>query len=528
MPESRTPPGVIAADFVRRRRPAPASRHAAGAAVSERDAAAPRPLVYLSRSPDPVLAAFLAQHGWRVTTAASAAELARRPAAARAQAGIVDLGSFAPAELATLDAALRQPLTGWVALVDAARFADPQLRRLVRQYCFDYLLGDVPPATLDLLARHARGMARLGVGDADETGAAPAADGGEMVGSCEAMQQLFRTIRKVAGTDASVFIAGESGTGKELTALAIHERSARRAAPFVPINCGAIPPTLLQSELFGHERGAFTGATQRRIGRIEAAQGGTLFLDEIGDLPHESQAGLLRFLQEGRIERLGGHESIAVDVRVLSATHVDLDAAMRDGRFRADLFHRLCVLRIDEPPLRARGRDIEVLARHILQRFGGDGGGRVRGFTPCAIEAMYRYAWPGNVRELINRIRRAMVMAEHPVLCADDLDLGDYAARPAPTLAEAREAAERQALDAALRRHGADLARAATELAVSRPVLDELRHRHGLDEVVRGDAGTDRGGIDGMPAMKPAKDASSARRPADAVAAGREPPGSRR
>ncbi len=187
-----------------------------------------------------------------------------------------------------------------------------------------------------------------------------------MVGTCEAMQQLFRTIRKVANTDASVFISGESGTGKELTALAIHERSPRRKAPFIAINCGAIPHHLLQSELFGYERGAFTGANQRKIGRVEAADGGTLLLDEIGDLPLESQASLLRFLQEGKIERLGGRESIPVDVRIISATHVDLEDAMRDGRFRADLFHRLCVLRVDEPPLRARGKDIEILAHHIL------------------------------------------------------------------------------------------------------------------------------------------------------------------
>uniref|UniRef100_UPI001981DEA9 sigma-54 interaction domain-containing protein n=1 Tax=Burkholderia sp. Ac-20379 TaxID=2703900 RepID=UPI001981DEA9 len=351
-----------------------------------------------------------------------------------------------------------------------------------------FAADDASPATLDLLARQACAMAGLAEREAcadpqarDAGPADPAGPGDEMVGTCEAMQQLFRTIRKVANTDATVFISGESGTGKELTALAIHERSARRNAPFVPINCGAIPPALLQSELFGYERGAFTGATQRKIGRIEAAQGGTLFLDEIGDLPHESQASLLRFLQEGRIERLGGRDPVPVDVRVLSATHVDLDAAMRDGQFRADLFHRLCVLRIDEPPLRARGGDIEVLARHILQRFGADGGGRIRGFSPCAIEAMHRYAWPGNVRELINRIRRAMVMAEHPVLSAEDLDLGEHAARPLPTLAGALEAAEHQALDAALRRHGDDVAAAAAALDIAPARLTALLSRHRID-----------------------------------------------
>ncbi|GAB7539772.1 sigma-54 dependent transcriptional regulator [Burkholderia sp. 3C] len=474
MQESRVPPAVIAADFSRRRRAADTLSDTAAPA-------APRTLVYLARQPDAVLAAFLSQHGWRVARFASPLEFARKPAAVEPQAGLLDLRGFSTAELASLDVALRRPATGWVALADAARFDEPEVRRLVRQYCSSFVADDAPPATLDLLARQACAMAGLAEREPGADARARDAGDDEMVGTCEAMQQLFRTIRKVANTDATVFISGESGTGKELTALAIHERSTRRNAPFVPINCGAIPPALLQSELFGYERGAFTGATQRKIGRIEAAQGGTLFLDEIGDMPHESQASLLRFLQEGRIERLGGRESVPVDVRVLSATHVDLEAAMREGRFRADLFHRLCVLRIDEPPLRARGSDIEVLARHILQRFSADGGGRIRGFSPCAIEAMYRYAWPGNVRELINRIRRAMVMAEHPVLSADDLDLGDDASHPLPTLAGTLEAAEHQALDAALRRHGDDVAAAAAALDVAPAELMALLNRHRID-----------------------------------------------
>ncbi len=224
------------------------------------------------------------------------------------------------------------------------------------------------------------------------------------------MQALYRSIRKVAITDAPVFISGESGTGEELTAVAIHERSVRRDQPFVAINCGAIPPHLLQSELFGYERGAFTGANQRKIGRVEAANGGTLFLDEIGDLPLESQASLLRFLQERKIERLGGQTSTEVDVRIISATHVDMQTAMIEGRFRADLYHRLCVLQIDEPPLRVRGKDIELLANHMLKRFRKDASRRLRGFSPCAIAALHNYGWPGNVRELINRVRRAIVM----------------------------------------------------------------------------------------------------------------------
>ena len=203
------------------------------------------------------------------------------------------------------------------------------MRELIRSYCFDYVTLPLPYEWISHVLGHARGMAALDRVD----GAAYAASIGEhgMIGNCEAMQQLFSTIRKVAKTDASVFISGESGTGKELTALAIHERSGRGKGPFVAINCGAIPHHLLQSELFGYERGAFTGANQRRAGRIESANGGTLFLDEIGDMPVESQASLLRFLQEGKIERLGGQESIPVDVRIISATHVDLDGAVEAG-----------------------------------------------------------------------------------------------------------------------------------------------------------------------------------------------------
>ena len=288
-----------------------------------------------------------------------------------------------------------------------------------------------------------------------------------------------------------MFISGESGTGKELTALAIHERSPRRKSPFVPINCGAIPHHLLQSELFGYERGAFTGANQRKIGRVEAANGGTLFLDEIGDLPMESQASLLRFLQEGKIERLGGHESIPVDVRIISATHVVLEGAKSDGRFRQDLFHRLCVLRVDEPPLRARGKDIELLAHHILGKFKTDGARKIRGFTPSAIAAMYNYNWPGNVRELINRVRRAIVMAENKLISAEDLDLANYSEQQTMSLAQAREAAEKRAIEVALLRHRHRLNEAAADLGISRVTLYRLMGSHGL----RDTSGDDKGGF---------------------------------
>jgi DNA-binding NtrC family response regulator len=472
VPASRMPAALSAAD----------TGAAAAAPRCQRD----RPLLYVARTPDETLVAHLKSRGWQVATARSAHELGRLVKPDAACAGIVDLASFAPRELAALEASLRQQQIGWIALATGERLNDPLARRLVRHYCFDFVKMPVANATVDYLVGHAFGMVTL----CEPELAPPVGESGddEMVGTCEAMQQLFRTIRKVANTDASVFIAGESGTGKELTALAIHERSPRRKAPFMAINCGAIPHHLLQSELFGYERGAFTGANQRKIGRVEAADGGTLLLDEIGDLPLESQASLLRFLQEGKIERLGGRESIPVDLRIISATHVDLDEAMRDGRFRADLFHRLCVLRVDEPPLRARGRDIEILAHHVLHKFKADSARKIRGFTPSAIEALYSYNWPGNVRELINRVRRAIVMAENKLISADDLDLAQFTEQQTMTLTQAREAAEKRAIEAALLRHRHRLNEAAMDLNISRVTLYRLMGLHGLRELSGADA----------------------------------------
>src|SRR3546814_7165683 len=219
---------------------------------------------------------------------------------------------------------------------------------------------------------------------------------------------------RISDWSSDVCSSDLTGTGKELAALAIHRHSARSERPFVVINCGAIPQTLVQSELFGYERGAFTGATQRKLGRIEMANGGTLFLDEIGDLPMDSQASLLRFLQQGSLERLGGHGEVRVDVRILTATHVDLAAAVAEGRFREDLYHRLRVIELHQPPLRERGGDIALIAAHALRHHAGEATRRIRGFAPCAQQAMQRYSWPGNVRELINRVRQAVVMCDGP------------------------------------------------------------------------------------------------------------------
>ncbi|WP_233633066.1 sigma-54 dependent transcriptional regulator [Burkholderia seminalis] len=446
-------------------------------AVRRNRAVPSRPLVYLSQRHDAALADCLASRGWDVWRAKTVADALNLVKANRPHAGIVDFGSFASPDVASFEALLRDPRVGWVALADGERLRDLPIARLIRHCCFDYVRNASAYTTIGYLVGHAYGMLKL-ADDDPAAEAAPAA--GAMIGSCDAMRRLFATIRKVANTDATVFIAGESGTGKELTAAAIHRQSPRADAPFVAVNCAAIPPALLQAELFGHERGAFTGAHQRKIGRIEAAHGGTLFLDEIGDMPFESQASLLRFLQEGKIERLGGHQSIPVDVRIVSATHVDLEAAMRAGRFRADLYYRLCVLRIDEPPLRARGRDIMLLADYVLGRYRGDGSHRIRGFTPCAVEAIHNYPWPGNVRELINRIRFAVVMTNGPLISAADLDLHAYTSRRPPTLAQTRRQAERRAIEETLLRNRHQHADVAADLGISRATLYRLMTAHGL------------------------------------------------
>ncbi|MEW5729513.1 MAG: sigma-54 dependent transcriptional regulator [Pseudomonadota bacterium] len=303
-----------------------------------------------------------------------------------------------------------------------------------------------------------------------------------MVGDSPAMLRLYDTIRKVAGTDAPVLVTGESGTGKELAAIAIHERSPRAQGPFVPINCAALPKTLIASELFGHEKGAFTGADQRRIGRIQAADRGTLFLDEIGDLPMDLQAHLLRFLQENTIDRVGGHHPIKVDVRVIAATNVPLRKAVADGRFREDLFFRLNVLTLEMPPLRDRGADVDRLAAHFVAKFASEGGKLIHGLAPDALALVRRHGWPGNVRELIATMRRAVVMADGPWVRPEDLGLPEDARTGAATSLEAaRRETEEALIRQALAAHRQNIKRTAEHLGVSRVTLYRMLERYGID-----------------------------------------------
>ncbi len=299
-----------------------------------------------------------------------------------------------------------------------------------------------------------------------------------MLGTCTKMQEVFTVIRKVATTDAPVLIMGDSGTGKELVARAMHRLSVRQADPFIVINCGAIPENLLESELFGHEKGAFTGAHIQRKGRFEMAEGGTLFLDEIGELPMTLQVKLLRFLQERVVERVGGREQIEVDTRIIAATNRDLKEAMKDGKFREDLYFRLGVILMSLPPLREREGDVILLAKAFLERYTDENRKKIKGFTDQAIEAVEQYAWPGNVRELENRIKRAVIMAEGIKITPVDLEMEAPRTRyEGMGLKEAREILEKELLLKALSRNHGNLTKAATELGVSRPTLYDLMEK---------------------------------------------------
>ena len=302
----------------------------------------------------------------------------------------------------------------------------------------------------------------------------------EMLGTSPQMQAAFTFIRKVATTDAPVLLLGESGTGKEMAAAAIHRRSARKGGPFVAINCNAIPENLLESELFGHEKGAFTGAHIQRKGMMETASGGTLFLDEIGELPPAIQVKLLRFLQEQRLQRVGGRQEIQIDTRLVAATNADLKQMIDTGKFREDLYFRLAVVTIRLLPLRDRGEDVVLLAHEFLQRHAVQTGRTKLVFAPDAVRAITRYSWPGNVRELQNRVKRAVIMTSGARVTAKDLELDrgqDVASSSAPTLREARENVERQLVQQALKRNSGRITSAAAELGISRPTLYELMEK---------------------------------------------------
>jgi two-component system NtrC family response regulator len=309
---------------------------------------------------------------------------------------------------------------------------------------------------------------------------------GGIIGQCTEMQMVYSTIKKVASSDVPVLITGESGTGKELVARAIQEASLRKSGPFIPINCGAIPENLLESEFFGHEKGAFTGAHTMVQGKLQYAHKGSLFLDEIGELPVNLQVKLLRFLQEGIIQRVGGREDIVVDTRTICATNVDIAKAINEGKFREDLYYRIGVITIALPPLRERGDDILLLAHYYLRLFNVEHKKRVRRFGAAAINFLKSYEWPGNVRELRNRVQRAVIMSDSSAIepadlgCDSNLPTHPELSSEIMTLRDARDKAEREVISAAIERQHGNILKAAEELEISRPTLYDLMKKHSL------------------------------------------------
>ena len=302
---------------------------------------------------------------------------------------------------------------------------------------------------------------------------------GDIIGTSPVLLEVFRKVEKVAGTDISVMITGETGTGKELIARELHRRSGRASGPFVVVNCGAIPENLMESELFGHVRGAFTGAIATRVGKFQAANGGTLFLDEIGELPLQLQVKLLRALQERTVTKVGDTKAERVDIRVLAATHRNLEEAIKTGQFREDLYYRLNVVNLHLPPLRERGEDLAVLAKFLLDKYTKEFGSKVKGFTPNALIAVNKYDWPGNVRQMENRIKKAIVLCDKTLIGPEDLDLSPEAISPILTLTQAREEFQRRYILEVLERNNGNRTKTARDLGVDPRTIFRYLEREG-------------------------------------------------
>jgi transcriptional regulator with GAF, ATPase, and Fis domain len=302
---------------------------------------------------------------------------------------------------------------------------------------------------------------------------------GDLIGAGAGMREVYRRIERVAGTDISVLVTGETGTGKEVVAREIHRRSSRADGPFIAVNCGAIPEALLESELFGHLKGSFTGATANRIGKFQAASGGTLFLDEIAEMPSALQVKLLRALQDRAVTRVGEAHPEPVDIRVIAATNRVLEEEIKRGSFREDLYYRLNVVSIRLPPLRDRMEDVPVIAKFFVQKYAREFGSRVRGFTPAALVALKRYAWPGNIRELENRVKKAVVLAEKAVIGPEDLDLRPEELEPILPLSQAKEEFQKRYINEVLERNGGNRTKTAKDLDVDPRTI--FRHLEKLE-----------------------------------------------
>ncbi len=353
----------------------------------------------------------------------------------------------------------------------------------VRSGAYDFVQKPVPLDVLKIILERAVYLHRLEQENRalqEQTGLG---EFSEIIGVSPPMQRIFEMIRRVAGSDVPVLITGDSGTGKELVARAIHQRSGRKNGAFIAINCGAIPENLLESELFGHEKGAFTGAHRQMKGKLEYANGGTLLLDEIGEMPLSLQVKLLRFLQDGRLERVGGRESISVDTRILAATNMNLKEAIERRLFREDLFYRLSVIEIVVPSLQERGEDVVLLAQAFLLRYRELFNSRVSGLSEEARASISGHAWPGNVRELENRMKRAVLMTKGLMIQPSDLELAwDGTSKPLVTLKEATSKLERDLIQRALVYQNWNICRAAEDLGISRQTLHESIRKHGLEK----------------------------------------------
>ncbi|WP_417618198.1 sigma 54-interacting transcriptional regulator [Oceanisphaera sp.] len=391
------------------------------------------------------------------------------------QVGIIEIGTAA--DIDSIETFIRHHASVfWIAMVTKSQMNSHDVRYLLKNYFYDFHTSPPDFTRLQYMLGHALGMAQL-CGNERKPSLAPESTE-TILGQSQSMHYLREQLQKLSRCQLPVLITGESGTGKELVARQLHEGSECADGPFVAVNCGALPAQLVQSELFGHEKGAFTGATQRKIGKMEAANHGSLFLDEIGDLPLEEQVNLLRFLQEKTIERVGSHQSINLNVRIIAATHVDLEEAVRQGKFREDLYFRLNVIRLKIPPLRERGEDVLLLARNFLHQQKGES---QIDFSEPAEAAMLRHGWPGNVRELINRVQRATVMATGRYIQPIDLELESG---PPPTSGEClkaiREVAEREALARVLNESQGKVSSVAKQLNISRATLYRLLDKHSL------------------------------------------------
>lgn len=356
--------------------------------------------------------------------------------------------------------------------------------KAIEMGAYDFYQKPIDSDTINILIKRALNLAELENENRLLSISNPSM--GRVMGNSDAIQAISRKAEKIALTDITVLLLGESGTGKEVFARSIHEHSNRKTKPFVAINCASIPENLLESELFGYEKGAFTGANKTTLGKIETAQGGTLFLDEIGDMPLGLQAKMLRFLQERIIERVGGRSEIPVDIRVVCATHRDLQNMVQGETFREDLFYRVGEIIISIPPLRDRDEDVILLARTFLNQYKEEYGTKTKGFSDEAVDAMLNHPWPGNIRELQNKLKSAVVLAEGTVISADDLGLFAQSKDAEPVvlnLREVREQAESKAIRRAYHQSEQNISKTAELLGVTRPTLYSLIDKYHLEDL---------------------------------------------